>query len=83
MIAAALRWASTTYSWPWITMGAVLALFVSVIVIGIGRQNTRYAEYLADCMEHRPRYECVLLWRQSQPRDSDAPIIIPVPMTTR
>jgi hypothetical protein len=52
--------------WPW---------------AGIARHEARYAEYLEDCTPHRPRYECILLWRASDgDRKASDPIILPVPM---
>jgi membrane protein YdbS with pleckstrin-like domain len=80
VIALALRrWAASGWLWPVVVCGGFVAAMAWVVVLGIERHNARYAEYLADCMEHRPRYECMLLWRRSRPPDNDI-VLVPVPM---
>lgn len=55
-----------------------------IIVTGISRRDAFYAEYLEDCMAHRAKYECVLLWRASSGNSKgNDPIIIPAPIPMR
>jgi hypothetical protein len=63
-------------SGPWVVGAAWIGVSI------VQRHNARCAEYLADCMEHRPRYRCLPPWRRSQP-PNNVPIIVPMPMSTR
>lgn len=63
---------------------ALLAGIAALLIVGAQRRAAHYAEYLDDCLRHRPRHECILLWRAADVRDrsKDDPAVVPrlVPM---
>lgn len=63
-----------------VTLGIVtgLGLFAGAALLGISALQNAQREFITECVDHRPRYECVYLWRTSRSADS-GPIIVPVP----
>jgi hypothetical protein len=66
-------------------VAGMLFLLAAGVTVGVENQRVQAARFMEECVQHRPRYECVLLWRQSEPPDYPMPIkiIIPMPLGSR
>ncbi len=55
---------------------ALLGLVVGLLVLA---ENDARAEFMHECIEARPQYECTAMWRSAQPQVQ----VVPVPMIIR
>ena len=56
------------------------ACFVLLVLMMGQSLRARYADFLDECTQYRPKYECILLWRASDRSEgSKDPMIIPMP----
>jgi hypothetical protein len=74
------RWAEDWTGW---ILTAILVLFGLLMFIGlpIAIASDHSAEdFIAECSQHEPHYQCVAKWRSGQPDTvvTPAPIVIPV-----
>ncbi len=53
-------------------MGGVL-LILSLIVVAVTLESNEKAEFMRECEQERPKYECTAMWRSG---DKPAPIVI-------
>ena len=52
---------------------------VALVYFGVQYRRERQREFMSECVEHRPRYECTYLWMSANRDRDDTPIIIPMP----
>ncbi len=53
-------------------MGGVL-LILSLIVVAVTLESNEKAEFMLECEQDRPKYECTAMWRSG---DKPTPIVI-------
>lgn len=53
-------------------MGGVL-LILSLIVVAVTLESNEKAEFMLECEQDRPKYECTAMWRSG---DKPTPVII-------
>ncbi len=53
-------------------IGGVL-LILSLIVVAVTLESNEKAEFMLECEQERPKYECTAMWRSG---DKPAPIVI-------
>ncbi len=57
---------------------------VAAVAFGMQRKREAYAVYMEDCRQHRPEYECTLLWKSAETRrGADDVLLLPVPSLMR
>jgi hypothetical protein len=53
--------------------------FILLFLAVVSYRQARYNEFLEECTQYRPRYECILLWQASDRKESGGdPLIMQV-----
>lgn len=48
---------------PWIFPASLIALVTAVLVLAIYADDRQREEWMAECIQHEPKYKCVAMWR--------------------
>lgn len=65
--------------WPPLALALVLIGVLVGFIIAVAKVDTaNRLEFMAECEQHRPKYECTALWRAGEPGVVPVPVVIPV-----
>jgi hypothetical protein len=74
------------YAEDWLFVGFLTLLLALVLAMGFGivaqarADGKARAEFMAQCEEHRPAYECTAMWRDGEPETVVAPVPMFIPL---
>lgn len=62
-------------------MAGLLFLVAAGVAMGVENGRAQAVHFMEECVQHRPRYECTVLWRAGDRADpAIVPLLIPIPV---